>query len=295
MLERIDYTVRHVAAAVEQQQRSGDGNESDDDVVDLSAIPPFSYTALDCALDFLHNPGGVLEVGGSAEVDEYPIVAPRGTFPPPRQAPVPPTPNGNDARTENDTPTRVILIGHSAGGWISRVYLTSSPYGGKSYAGSNHVHSLITLGTPHGTAPGPAFKGVEWVNAGAQALPPNVRGLAVGGVGFPGDTSGDLTRNSYGFCGAPDGSDGDGVTPIDSALLMDSGNNKQRTDTTEIDEEDTNVETMVLEGVTHFPWSDVFGGDWFAPDLAKKHREERTPWYGSAKVVNQWVQWIHDS
>jgi len=37
-----------------------------------------------------------------------------------------------------------IIHVRSAGGWISRVYLSSSDYGGKSYDGSEYIHSLVT-------------------------------------------------------------------------------------------------------------------------------------------------------
>jgi len=45
-----------------------------------------------------------------------------------------------------------------AGGWIARAYLSDREYGGKIYNGKELVHSIITLGSPHGNAPGPAFK-----------------------------------------------------------------------------------------------------------------------------------------
>ena len=48
---------------------------------------------------------------------------------------------------------------------------------------------------------------------------------------------------------------------------------------------------MLLPGVTHFPWSEVLGGQWVAPELAKEHREGK-PWYGSQEAVEQWASWI---
>ena len=47
----------------------------------------------------------------------------------------------------------------------------------------------------------------------------------------------------------------------------------------------------MLDGCTHFPWSDVFGGEQFAPELAKEHREGK-PWYGSDSALDQWADWL---
>ena len=47
----------------------------------------------------------------------------------------------------------------------------------------------------------------------------------------------------------------------------------------------------MLDGVTHFPWSDVFGGAQFAPELAEEHRNGK-PWYGTPETVEQWAPWL---
>ena len=83
-----------------------------------------------------------MEVGGSADVSKYPSWNPKVSFP-----------------TAPETMRKVVLIGHSAGGWICRAYPSKRNYGGKSYVGQQLVHSLITLGSPHGNAPGAALKG----------------------------------------------------------------------------------------------------------------------------------------
>jgi len=248
MLERIDFTVRHLAGVagnlgdferttVEALEKSLDnekGRMRDPQIL----IPNINYNVIDLYQDFRNNPGGVLEVGGSAEVDKYPLWNPKGSF---LSAPAP--------------MGKVALIGHSAGGWICRAYLSNRNYGGKSYDGQKLVHSIITLGSPHGNAPGPAFKGVEWVNSEIIDASSGVRALAVGGTGYKGDSSGDLTRGAYSFC-CPVGSDGtqydgDGVTPIQSALAM--------------KEFMPHADALVLDDVGHFCWSDVFGGDIVAP------------------------------
>jgi len=249
MLERLDFTVRHLAGVagdlgdferttMEAIEKSLDNDEKRRVRDPQILIPNINYNVIDLYQDFRNNPGGVLKVGGSAEVDKYPLWNPKGSF---LSAPAP--------------MGKVALIGHSAGGWICRAYLSNRNYGGKSYDGQKLVHSLITLGSPHGNAPGPAFKGVEWVNSEIIDASSGVRALAVGGTGYKGDSSGDLTRGAYSFC-CPVGSDGtqydgDGVTPIQSALAM--------------KEYMPHADTLVLDDVGHFCWSDVFGGDIVAP------------------------------
>ena len=142
----------------------------------------------------------------------------------------------------------------------------------------------MTLGTPHCNAPGPAFDGIEWINRPeheADRLSGSPRSLGVAGTGFRGsDDWGDLTLGSYGFC-CPEGGDGsryegDGVTPVFSALGMPGS------------------ESRVIDSVTHFCWSDVFGGDLVAPELTEDHRNGRD-WYGSPRVVDEWAGFILDA
>ena len=248
MLERLDYTVRHLAAS----GVGGDGTVS---------IPRFGYTAMDLYADFRHNPGGIYRVGGTDKVVEYPLVEPRGKFLIP----------------DKDPQGSIALIGHSAGGWISRIYLSERAYGGRAYRGKDLVHSLVTLGTPHMSAPGFAFESLNWCNEESDILP--VRQLAVGGVGFPGDQWGDFTAGSYAFCCEKGGDglsyDGDGVTPIHSSLAL------------------PGADQLILQGVHHFCWSDVFGGKFVAPELTEDYKRTRL-WYGSESALDQWASFLED-
>lgn len=48
---------------------------------------------------------------------------------------------------------RVVLIGHSAGGWISRIWLSrTAEYDGRTWSGADRVGRLICLGTPQTSA-----------------------------------------------------------------------------------------------------------------------------------------------
>lgn len=285
MLERIDFTVRHLAAVAgnlgdygilttEGLQKTLDGTvlkTNDDCLLERGnerqqkdpqlLIPNFSYSLMDCYNDCLNNPGGPV---GSADLDELHSWNPKGSFP------TAPPPMG-----------KVALIGHSAGGWLGRAYLSQRDYGGKFYGGRQLVHSLITLGSPHGNAPGPAFEGVKWVNTEIMDSSSQIRALAVGGKGFRGDCSGMLTQSSYAFCCSEksDGSqyDGDGVTPIHSALSM--------------KEYVPHADTLVLDGVGHFCWGDIFSGKFVAPDLTKG-QQESSPWYGDKATIEKWAEWL---
>ena len=69
--------------------------------------------------------------------------------------------------------------------------------------------------------------------------------------------------------------DGDGVTPSFSSLAMPGS------------------EQLLLEDVSHFCWSDVFGGSIFAPELTEDHKQGRL-WYGSEEIVDEWASFIMD-
>jgi len=107
-----------------------------------------------------------------------------------------------------------------------------------------------------------------------------VRALAVGGIGYRGKTSA-TARASYSFCSPEktDGSehDGDGITPIQSALGM-----KKFV---------PHSDTLTLKDVTHFCWDEVPLGNIVAPELTSKDRQPRNDrlWYGDESVVQKWI------
>jgi len=245
VLERIDHAVRHVAA------QAGGGSIH---------VPPIEYGILDLWSEFWNNPGGVAAVGGTTDPSAYPIVSPRGRFPDAGQ------PAG-----------RIALIGHSAGGYIARIYCSERAYGGKAYCGCRLVHSIVTLGTPHAAGSAVPFVHVEWANQ--EPMIPNVDALAVGASGTPGDRSGALTQGAYSFCTATGTGgellDGDGITPTESSIAWPGAN------------------TLVLPGVTHYPWTASPFADLVAPELTQAHRKGK-PWYGDDVALDKWVPWLED-
>jgi hypothetical protein len=158
-------------------------------------------------------------------------------------------------RAVRASPTgKVTLVGHSAGGVMSRLYLGPTSFVGPGYRGLKHVDHLVTLGSPHYNLRGGHLRRqVEELYPGAF-FAPQVQYTSVAGTAVRGNPRGSLRERLafrwYGrLCG--DGEqEGDGLVPIASALLDGS-------------------HTVRLEGVSHYSG---FGG----------------PWYGEADVVRRW-------
>lgn len=72
---------------------------------------------------------------------------------------------------------KAAVVASSAAGWISRIFLASDPpYGNTVYHGSDRVHTLVTLGTPHTSAERVTKRNIDFVNtAYPGAYMPGVR------------------------------------------------------------------------------------------------------------------------
>lgn len=158
---------------------------------------------------------------------------------------------------------KVNIVAHSAGGWLSRIYLGSVPYYGQVWAGQERVASLIALGTPHTSQERWTLKNLNFVNdnyPGSYCPAVDyvcVAGRAVQGqkLGWQAWRAGQLSGStwiayeSYKLtCGIGD-TWGDGITPIMAAHLEGATN-------------------LTLEEVYHSP---------------------RQRWYGSPDVIKVWV------
>ncbi|CAL1172243.1 unnamed protein product [Cladocopium goreaui] len=241
ILERIDHAVNQVLTS--------------DFKVKSLASP--SYTIMDFFSDFMSNPGGIFQVGGTDDPAEFPPVKPAGDF-------------------RCDIPgkgQRIAIVAHSASGWISRLFLSSLEYQGRSFHGADKIHSLVCLGSPHFVANNLVYKNLEYLESKCgKDLPPNVRCLCVGSKGNVISEASDMTRGAYEFCGATPGDeavDGDGMTPLFSAIAFEA------------------ADKLVLENVSHAPVYPAFGP---SAELAKERRTK--PWYGSPSVLQQWLPWL---
>ncbi|MBD2346954.1 esterase/lipase family protein [Anabaena subtropica] len=159
--------------------------------------------------------------------------------------------------------TQVNLIGHSAGGWISRIYLGEKPYAasGKVQTSPWNAHplvaNLVTLGTPHISQERWTRWNLDFVNNNYPgAFYKNVRYVCVAGKTIFGERrrGGWLAYSSYQLTCGIGNTWGDGITPITSAHLI-------------------GAENLVIDGVRHSP---------------------RNPgiWYGSPEPLKIWVQYL---
>lgn len=170
----------------------------------------------------------------------------------------------SQAKPSYASPNKVILIGHSAGGWICRILLGGKvPYDGRVYAASQNVSALITLGTPHVCTDKLTKRNMDFVNEnypGASEAKQGVHYVCLAGKFARGqaDYGGlwkDFTWQSYELCCGEGDVWGDGVIPIKCATGLEG------------------AEHVILEGVEHFP--------------SARNSQERA-WYGSPQVVDKW-------
>ncbi|NJM18785.1 MAG: alpha/beta hydrolase [Richelia sp. RM2_1_2] len=158
--------------------------------------------------------------------------------------------------------SQVNLIGHSAGGWISRIYLGEVPYGKGSanlltWKGHPQVATLVTLGTPHTSLERWTRSNLDFVNNNYPgAFYEKVRYVCVAGKTIFGQRrlGNWLAFSSYKLTCGNGNTWGDGITPIEAAHLSGANN-------------------LIIEGVMHSPRS---------PQI----------WYGSPESMGNWVKYL---
>ncbi len=159
--------------------------------------------------------------------------------------------------------SQINLIGHSAGGWISRIYLGEKPYLGRGevkpsiWSAHPQVSTLITLGTPHISQERWTRWNLDFVNNNYPgAFYPNVRYVCVAGKSIFGERRRGswLAYSSYRLTCGQGNCWGDGITPITAAHLA-------------------GAENLVVEGVKHSP-------------------KAAGLWYGSPQIIPSWVSYF---
>ncbi len=160
---------------------------------------------------------------------------------------------------------RINLIGHSAGGWISRIYLGEIPYtihgdvtaSDRLWNAKSTIANLITLGTPHISSERWTRKNLDFVNDNYPgAFYPEVRYICVAGKSIYGEKKRGqwLAYSSYQQTCGEGNTWGDGITPIAAAHLAGAVN-------------------IAIEGVKHSPRAAGI-------------------WYGSPNVRDRWIEYL---
>lgn len=161
--------------------------------------------------------------------------------------------------------SQINLIGHSAGGWISRIYIGEKPYtihedtieSDQCWGASCYVATLITLGTPHVSLERWTKRNLDFVKVNYPgAFYPYIRYVCVAGKSIFGSRKKGswLAFNSYQITCGNGETWGDGITPIEVAHLE-------------------GAENLTIEGVRHSPKS---------PGL----------WYGSPEILPLWTKYL---
>jgi pimeloyl-ACP methyl ester carboxylesterase len=153
---------------------------------------------------------------------------------------------------------RFVLVGHSAGGLIGRIYLGDQPAWGRTYTGVQHTDSLITLGSPHcnNTASQNGWFLTDMANHLVPGAPfaDRVQYRAVAGCYLQGSREGSYRQRRahhlYTYFTGQGDTWGDGIVPVDCALLE-------------------GAEALVLDGVAH---SRRIGREWYGGDRALMRR-----------------------
>jgi len=155
----------------------------------------------------------------------------------------------------------VNLVGHSAGGWICRIYLGDMPYdihpsdAGRACIWQAHpqVKTLVTLGTPHVSQERWTKRNLDFVKTHC-GLQPGLRYLCVAGKAAYGkrNLAGWFTYSSYEMTIGQGSCWGDGITPVEAAYLE-------------------GAENLTLEQV------------WHSPQAGRL-------WYGSPSIVATWAK-----
>ena len=156
-----------------------------------------------------------------------------------------------------------LLVGHSAGGLLGRLYLHREPVQGQTYAGADHVEMLITLGSPHCSDKG-IRAGWHLADKANHLVPgtpyaDTVRYLAVIGRAVQAHPYGTSAQRrafrSHQIFSPWHDEWGDGIIPVSGARLK-------------------GADTLVLDGITH---SRKYGRDWYGASRA---------------IIRRW--WPHD-
>ena len=155
---------------------------------------------------------------------------------------------------EETNANKVDLIGHSSGGIMLRLYLSSEPFKDVIFNGKSTTRNLITLGSPHQAIkatplrrfvdekyPGNFFQNINYVSIGGEVSINSNQTSILTKI---------IARNSYKSISGDKNESGDGLVPLSSSLLK-------------------NSQQIILPNTVH---GGIFGNNW----------------YGSTSKVSEW-------
>lgn len=158
---------------------------------------------------------------------------------------------------EKSGASKVNIIAHSAGGWLSRIYLGDRPYYDKVWNARSKVAKLVCLGTPQRSLEPWSLPNLGFVNDNyPDAFYDDIEYICVAGNAVQGKKSTPkkwLAYSSYELTIGQGDVWGDGIIPIESAYL-------------------DGAQNMAIDGVYHSPRS--------------------AKWYGSQDVVDIWAEYL---
>ena len=144
---------------------------------------------------------------------------------------------------------QIDLIGHSSGGVMLRLYLSSEPFKDEIYNGKSTTRNLITLGSPHQAVratklrrfvdekyPGNFFKNINYVSIGGKVEINSKQTSLLTKI---------IASNSYKSISGDKNESGDGLVPLSSSLLK-------------------NSQQIILPETVH---GGIFGKDWYGSTL----------------------------
>ena len=155
---------------------------------------------------------------------------------------------------------KIDLIGHSSGGIMLRLYLSSEPFKGVIYNGNSITRNLITLGSPH-----QAVKATELRRFVDEKYPSNffqnINYVSVGGeVEINSKNTSVITklfaRTSYKSISGDKNETGDGLVPLSSSLLK-------------------NSQHIILRETVH---GGIFGKNWYGSESKVKEWWNKIIW-----------------
>lgn len=201
---------------------------------------------------------------------------------------------------------RVGVVGHSAGGWLVRLWMGEKRYCGRRYSGAHMVDTLLTLGTPHASAEAYPFGRVveKRENEDNEGVPKEARGssLAFTNFHYPGAFF-DSTR----YVNVVGDVDPEGADSFDLSDVLDA--KKSSRDGESVMDRVSRAYRAWIFGVSYAAncRSARVRGDGVTP-ITTAHaldgaeeivlrgvyhgNAQGSPWYGSPEIVDDWIRFL---